>query len=270
MTDSLAADAAAPSGARHAERVRVERRGAVAHLVLDRPPLNVLDLAMLEELDEALAGISNERSIKCVVVRGAGRAFCAGVDVADHTEDRVERMLELFHGVVLRMVTLPCPVVVAVHGAALGGGCELMLAGDVVLAGADARIGQPEIRLGAFPPFAAAVLPRIVGRQRALDLILSGRTLSAADAQAIGLVSRVFDPQDLEREVDAYATLLAAQSGPVLRLAKRAVLEGEDLPLAGAVERAERLYLDELVRLEDSREGLAAFLEKRVPAWKEA
>jgi cyclohexa-1,5-dienecarbonyl-CoA hydratase len=167
--------------------------------VLDRPPLNVLNLPMLAELEKTCALLSNERSLKCVVLRGAGRAFCAGVDVADHTPDRVERMLELFHGAVRRLMALPCPVVAAVNGAALGGGCELLMACDVVLARDDARIGQPEIRLGAFPPVAAAVLPRLIGRQRALDLVLTGRTLSAEEAREMGLVTRVLAAETFER-----------------------------------------------------------------------
>lgn len=267
-----AAAALAPPPAARADGptfVRVEGAGAVRHLVLDRPPLNVLNLRMLAELDDVLARLSNERSLKCLVIRGAGRAFCAGVDVADHTPERVERMLELFHGAVRRLMALPVPVVAAVNGAALGGGCELLMACDVVLARDDARIGQPEIRLGAFPPVAAAVLPRLVGRQQALDLVLTGRTLEAGEAREIGLVTRVLAVETFEREVDDYARLLASRSGPVLRLAKRAVLEGAELPLAVALARAERLYLRDLVPLEDAREGLRAFMEKRDPEWRE-
>jgi cyclohexa-1,5-dienecarbonyl-CoA hydratase len=268
--DTLAA-AASPAAAPGEDPpfVRLEGEGAVVHLVLDRPPLNVLNLRMLAELEDVLARVSNERSLKCLVVRGAGRAFCAGVDVADHTDERVERMLELFHGAVRRLMALPCPVVAAVNGAALGGGCELLMACDVVLARDDARIGQPEIRLGAFPPVAAAVLPRLIGRQRALDLVLTGRTLGAEEAREMGLVTRVLAVETFEREVDEYAALLASRSGPVLRLAKRAVVEGEELPLQEAVGRAERLYLRELVPLEDAREGLRAFMEKRDPRWRE-
>jgi cyclohexa-1,5-dienecarbonyl-CoA hydratase len=250
--------------------VRVEVDGPVAHLVMDRPPLNVLHLPMLAELEKACGRLSNERSLKCVVLRGAGRAFCAGVDVADHTPDRVQWMLELFHGAVRRLMSLPFPVVAAVNGAALGGGCELLMACDVVLACDDAKIGQPEIRLGAFPPVAAAVLPRLMGRQRALDLVLTGRTLSATEAWEIGLVTRVLAAETFDDDVAAYAALLASRSGPVLRLAKRAVLEGAELPLQEAVGRAERIYLDELMPLEDAHEGIRAFIEKRDPVWKEA
>jgi cyclohexa-1,5-dienecarbonyl-CoA hydratase len=269
----MSAVVAAPSVSAPAEGsrcVRIEQSGTVARLILDRPPLNVLNLSMLGELEDSLAHLSNERSLKCVILTGAGRAFCAGVDVADHTPDRVETMLERFHGAVRRVMALPCPVVAAVNGTALGGGCELLMACDVVLARDDARIGQPEIRLGAFPPVAAAVLPRLIGRQRTLDLILTGRTMTAEEAREIGLVTRVFAVETFDAEVQAYAALLASRSRPVLRLAKRVVTETADLPLPEAVGRAERVYLEELMQLGDAHEGVLAFMQKRDPVWKEA
>jgi cyclohexa-1,5-dienecarbonyl-CoA hydratase len=265
--------AAAPPPSAPAEGtrwVRLERSGPVIRLVLDRPPLNVLHLDMLAELEDALAALSNERSLKCLVLTGAGRAFCAGVDVADHTDERVGPMLARFHGAVGRLMALPFPVVAAVNGAALGGGCELLMACDVVLARADAKIGLPEIRLGAFPPVAAAVLPRLIGRQAALDLILTGRTLSAEEAREIGLATRVLAAETFDEDVAAYASLLAGHSGPFLRLAKRAAAEGAERPAGDAVAHAERIYLEELMGLEDAREGVRAFMEKREPAWKEA
>jgi cyclohexa-1,5-dienecarbonyl-CoA hydratase len=268
--NAIAAPPAAAKGAEGTRFVRVERSGSLARLILDRPPLNVLNLEMLADLEDALATLSNERSLKCVLLTGAGRAFCAGVDVADHTEDRVRPMLERFHAAVRRMMALPCPVVAVVNGAALGGGCELLMACDVVLARDDARIGQPEIRLGAFPPVAAAVLPRLIGRQRTLDLILTGRTMTAEEAEEIGLVTRVFAMETFEAEVEAYAALLASRSGPVLRLAKRAVAETADLPVQEAIGCAERIYLEELMRLDDAHEGVLAFMQKRDPVWKEA
>jgi cyclohexa-1,5-dienecarbonyl-CoA hydratase len=263
MDAAPAPPAAEPAGP------RVLLRGSVAHLVLDRPPLNILDLALLDALDRALAVLSDERSLKCLVVRGAGRAFCAGVDVADHTDERVGPMLRRFHAVVGRLLEFPVPVIAAVHGAALGGGAELMLAADVVLARDDVRIGFPEIRLGAFPPVAAALLPAEVGRQRALDLVLSGRIVEAAEARDLGLVATILPRESFEAEVDAYAARLAGASGAVLRLARRAVREASALPPREGIAAAEALYLGELMALEDAREGVRAFMEKREPAWTE-
>ena len=247
--------------------VRIERLGGLVRLILDRPPLNVLDIPMLRDLDEALETLRQDTSVNVLLVTGSGRAFCAGVDVADHTADRVGEMIETFHRVIERLMRLPFPVVAAVNGAALGGGCELALACDVVLAREGAKLGQPEIRLGVFPPAAAVLLPRLVGRQTAADLVLSGRVIEAGEAVRLGLASRVFAADEFDAAVEEYVVSMAALSGPVLRLTKRALREGEAGTPHDAMRRVERLYLDELMQMEDAHEGLAAFTEKRAPAW---
>ena len=250
--------------------VRVERAGSVARLVLDRPPLNILTLPMLEGMRKTLQSLAEDTSVGVLLLTGEGRAFCAGVDVADHTADKVDAMLESLHEVFLALAGFEAPVVAACNGAALGGGCELLLACDVVLARAGAKIGQPEVRLGVFPPVAAAFLPRIVGRQHAMDLILSGRTITTLEAHEMGLVTRVIPPDDFDDEVDAYTASLASLSAPVLRVAKRAVVEGLDRSGPKALRHAETLYRHELMCLQDAHEGLAAFMEKREPVWRGA
>jgi cyclohexa-1,5-dienecarbonyl-CoA hydratase len=257
------------AGVTAAPTVRCEVSGGIARITLDRPPVNVLDLAMLEALAGAIVIARNAPGVRAVLLAGAGKCFCAGVDVAEHTADRVAPMLERFHAVIRALLACEVPVVAAVHGATLGGGLELALACDVILARDDTKLGQPEIRLGAFPPAAAALLPRIVGRQRALDLILSGRTLSGAEAATIGLASEVHGTTHFWQRVEDYVTHLASLSAPVLRLAKRAVLDGIDLPANHAITHAERLYVHELMALPDAREGIAAWMEKRAPVWKE-
>lgn len=258
------------SGVAAPETVRLERRGGVARLVLDRPPLNVLDIATMEAASAALAGLRADPAVRVVLLTGAGRAFCAGVDVADHAEDRVDRMLAAFRRLLLDLLEAEVVVVGAVNGAALGGGCELLLACDVVLAREGAKVGLPEVRLGVFPPAAAAWLPGLVGRQRALDLILSGRTLEAREAFELGLVGRVLPAEEFEARVDEYASGLASLSGPVLRLTKGAVRDASGLPPAAGLELAERVYRRELMALPDATEGIAAFVEKRAPVWRES
>jgi len=248
---------------------RYKRDAGIGRLVLDRPPLNVLDLATLETLEVALAEAAADRRLKVLAVSGAGRAFSAGVDVADHAADRVERTVGLFHGVVRRLMAFEAPVVAVVHGVALGGGCELALACDMILARDDLKLGQPEIQLGVFPPVAAALLPQIVGRQRALDLILTGRILGAGDALQMGLVKQVFGAGEFEAGTEAVLGAVASFSAPSLRLAKRVVLTCADLPFGPALARAEEIYLHELMLLPDANEGIAAFLAKRPPVWQE-
>ena len=252
------------------EHIRIETDGGLRRLVLSRPPLNILTIAMLQEMEEALGLIAEDSAASVLMVTGEGRAFCAGVDIADHTADKVHDMIRVFHGALTRMVALEIPVVAALNGAALGGGLEVALAADIVLARAGAKLGQPEIQLGVFPPFAAAVLPRLVGRANALDLCLTGRTITAEDGLAMGLVQHVYAKDEFADGAEAYAESLTKLSRPVLRLAKRAIVDGLDAPLGEALHVAERIYLDELMELEDAHEGLAAFVEKRPPAWKGA
>lgn len=252
------------------QHVGFRREDGVARLELARPPLNVLNIEMLREMRIALQRTAGDPDVKLLVLQARGTAFCAGVDVADHTDERVDEMIPLFHGVVHQLLGLECPVIGAVKGTALGGGCELLMACDVVLAAADVRLGVPEIKLAVFPPVAAALLPRLVGRQHALDLILSGRIVGAAEARELGLVCSVTPLDEFERHVEAYVSRLGALSRPVLRLTKRTVMEGLDLPLEDAFDRAEQQYLDELMRLKDPHEGLAAFMEKRQPVWRNA
>jgi cyclohexa-1,5-dienecarbonyl-CoA hydratase len=224
---------------------------------------------MLEELDAVLQAASRTSGVKVIVLSGTGKCFCAGVDVGDHAPDKVQTMLARFHAVVRNLLALDTPVIAAVHNAALGGGMELAIACDIVIAADDAKLGQPEIKLGVFPPAAAALLPRLIGRQRALDLILTGRTIGAAEALAMGFVSTVVPAAEFERRVTDYAAQLAALSAPVLRLAKRAVLASFDVRAVAAIERAEQLYLNDLMALPDAHEGIAAWVAKRAPIWAE-
>lgn len=256
-----------------AAAVHVERRGrGVARVVLDRPPVNVLDLAALDELDSDLQRVAADPEVRLVVLTGAGKAFCAGLDVADHLPERVDAMLDAFRRVVGRLLSMEAPVVAAINGAALGGGCELVLACDVVLARGGVRMGVPEVKLGAIPPVAAALLPGLVGRQRALDLILTGETVTAEDAERIGLVTRALssEPGEFEAGVEAYVGAMAALSRPVLRLAKRTTAEAGAVGGFAGLVRAEAAYRSELMPLEDAREGIEAFLEKRAPVWRDA
>jgi cyclohexa-1,5-dienecarbonyl-CoA hydratase len=262
-------DPAAGVPMQHAfEHLRLERTGRAIRLVLDRPPLNVLNIAMLRELSAAARLVAEEADVTVLAVTGEGRAFSGGVDVADHTDARVREMIRAFHDALTALHALELPTVAVVNGAAVGGGMEVALACDIIVAREGARMGQPEILLGVLPPFAAAVLPHLVGRARALDLCLSGRTLNAEEATSIGLVQHVWPGADFQRSAWQYVRSLSELSGPVLRLTKRAVDRGASAPLDEALPDVERLYLDELMRLEDAHEGLAAFLAKRPPVWK--
>ena len=245
--------------------VRVEFRGPAAFVVLDRPPLNVLDLATIRELHDALAELQHRRDAKVVVLRSALKGtFSAGVDVADHAPEAVGAMLEAFHGVFRILDAMPQLAIAAVDGRCLGGGCELAVFCDVVLATKRSVFAQPEIDVGCFPPVASVILPRLVGRA-AFEMILTGAPVDAAEAARIGLITRVVD--DLDAEVHRWTAALAAKSGAVLAIARRAVRQGGHDSFEVALARAERLYAEDLAHTADCEEGVRAFLEKRPPLW---
>jgi cyclohexa-1,5-dienecarbonyl-CoA hydratase len=245
--------------------VRVEPGGPAAVVTLAHPPLNVFDFPAIAALAGALRAIATRRDVKVVVLRSAiDGTFSAGVDVAAHAPDQAGAMLEAFHGVFHVLDAMPQVTIAAVDGHCLGGGCELAVFCDVVLATERSTFGFPEIDVGCFPPVAAVVLPRLIGRA-ALEMILTGARVTAAEAARTGLITRVVT--DLDGEVHRWTAALAEKSGAVLAIARRAVRDGGHGPFASALARTERIYRDELVPTADCAEGVRAFLEKRKPAW---
>jgi cyclohexa-1,5-dienecarbonyl-CoA hydratase len=250
--------------------IHLHRESRIATLTIDRPPLNILDIPTIDRLGELIAGLAADPELLVVVLRGAGeRAFSAGVAVQDHTPDRVGPMLDSLHGTIRRLRELDAVTIAAVHGHCLGGGMELAMACDLVIASGDARFAQPEITLGCFPPVASALLPQRIGAGLTLDLALTGRTLTATEAERLGLVTRCVSVGGLDEAVRDLAQRIAAHSAPVVKLTKRAVRAGRDLPFAEALAETERIYKEELLPLEDVAEGAAAFLEKRPAVWKD-
>ena len=249
--------------------IRIERAGRAATLRLVRPPLNILDLALLDELEAACAELAAQPDLQLVAVRGeGGKAFSAGVSIADHTPEKIERMLLGFHGALRRLRDLDAFTVALVDGHCLGGGMELACVCDYVVATAGSRFGQPEIQLGCYPPAAAALYPRRLGHARTFDLLLTGRTLSCAEAEQHGVVTFRVADAEFEARLRALVADITGKSAAVTRLTKRAIRAGIELHFREAVAEAERLYLDQLTRTEDMEEGIRAFLEKRPPQWK--
>jgi cyclohexa-1,5-dienecarbonyl-CoA hydratase len=249
--------------------IHLHRDGRIASLTIDRPPLNILDIPTIDRLGEAIAELAADPDLLVIVLRGAGeRAFSAGVAVQDHTPDRVGPMLDSLHGTIRRLRDLDAVTIAAVQGHCLGGGMELAMACDMVIASDDARFAQPEIELGCFPPVASALLPQWIGAGLALDLALTGRTLTAEEAERMGLVTRRVPSDGLDAAVREVTERIASRSAPVVRLTKKAVRAGRDLPFLAALAETERIYKEELLPLADVEEGAAAFLEKRRPVWR--
>jgi cyclohexa-1,5-dienecarbonyl-CoA hydratase len=240
--------------------------GRVTHLTLARPPLNILDLDTIAALDRALVELPPGTQVVTLRGRG-GKAFSAGVSVQDHVGEKIEPMLVGFHGVLRRLLSLDAIVLAIVEGHCLGGGMELAMACDLVLADEGARFGQPEIQLGCYPPFAAALYPALIGPQRTAELLLAGRTLGAAEALEWGLVNWLAPASQLDEKARAVVSELTRHSAAVTSLAKRAIAAGRRQPWSAALVEAERLYLQDLTATKDMHEGIAAFLERRKPNW---
>ena len=236
-------------------------------ITLNRPPVNIMHIPMLRELEQALQTAAADPEHKVLVLAAQGKLFSAGVDVADHSSERVGEMIPLFDQVCLSLAQFPLPTVAVLHGHALGGGCELAICCDIALIAEGARIGQPEIQLGALAPIAALRLPSLVGPRWAARMLLGGEQLEAAVAAEIGLVDAVVPQEGLAAAVQAWEERFTALSGAALRHNKRALWLGTR-SWSGPLLEMERLYLEELMASEDAREGLQAFLEKRQPVWK--
>ncbi|HEY0170134.1 MAG TPA: enoyl-CoA hydratase-related protein [Pyrinomonadaceae bacterium] len=249
-------------------RFSVEER--VARVTFARPPLNIFTIAMMREVDAALTECMGMRDVVAVVfgATGGSRAFSAGVSVEEHQPETVYQMLESFHGVFRTMEQMGKPTVAVVEGAALGGGCELVAGCDIVIAASGSKFGQPEIKLGVFPPVAAVLLPRIMGERRARELLLTGEIFDAQEALRTGLVSYVVEAGQLESKLAEVLGRLRELSAPALEMTRRAMDAARGRPFLEALERTEDIYLNELMKTEDAHEGVRAFMEKRKPDWR--
>jgi cyclohexa-1,5-dienecarbonyl-CoA hydratase len=249
-------------------RITLDFQPPAARLTLRNPPLNVIDIAMIDELAQALAEIEARDEVSTLVLSGAGKSFSVGVDVAAHTPDKVADMLAKFHAVILALVNSKKVTIAAVHGHCLGGGAELAMVCDLVYTSEDASWGFPEIKLGCYPPVAATALAALVGQKHAADLIFTGRSVTGAQAARIGLANRAVADSQVEPTVQEAVLQLSKLSPAALAITKKANYAWDSMHFDKGLARAEKIYLDELMKTEDVQEGINAFLEKRPPLWK--
>jgi len=248
--------------------IKLEIADGVARLYLARPKHNVFNLEMMTELNAALEALGSDDALKCVVILGEGSSWCAGVDVGDHKPEVAGEMIATFNRSFELINALQVPTIAAVHGACLGGGMEYAIACDIVIAARKASFGQPEVKLGFFPPYAAVRLPELIGPAKAIEVCTTGKIYSAAEAQALGFVSQVVDDDNFSEAVAKVVKSLQTSSPLILRLNKQAVVAnfGSDFPTA--MQNASDLFLNKLMKTEDTQEGIASFYEKRRPVWK--
>jgi len=242
----------------------------VAFITLRRPPLNVLNIAMMREIGTALAECGKHNELAAIVFQAAKdcRAFSAGVAVEEHVSETIYQMLDSFHSIFRSLEQIARPTIAAVDGGALGGGCELVAACDIVIATDKSRFGQPEIKLGVFPPVASILLPLAIGEKKARELILTGELIDATEAARYGLVNHVVPANHLEQKILEIIARLRELSGTALEYTRRSLDLGRGRPFDEALKESENLYLNELMRTADAQEGIKAFMEKRKPVWR--
>ena len=243
--------------------------GPAARISLNSPPYNVLTRAMMGEIVSAIERLDNLPQVKCLVIdSGAAKVFSAGISLEDSRPEVAFQTLDAFNNIATALMNIAKPLIVAVKGPAVGVGAELVLLGDLVFVSPNAQFAQPEIRMGVFPPFAAAMLPAIIGPKKAYEMILTGQPIGAEEALALGLVNQLVAEDQLESSIERTIARLDEFSGPVLAMAKAVITSGVNVPLREALKNAQNTYLNHLMDLEDVREGVRARMEQRKPAWK--
>ncbi|MCP4023964.1 MAG: enoyl-CoA hydratase/isomerase family protein [Desulfobacteraceae bacterium] len=251
-----------------AQFLQIENDGQVARITLDRPKHNVLDIPMMNELNAELEKIAADEDLKCVVITGEGKSFCAGVEVGDHKPENVDAMVTTFNKIFELVNMIDIPIIAAVNGACLGGGMEVAIACDIVIASEKAIFGQPEIKLGFFPPYAAIRLPELVGVAKAIEIVTTGRNYSAQESKDLGFVTRVASVDDFQKVVDKTVKEITMSSPLIIRLNKRAVKRHIGTSFFQGVDLVSNYFLKTLMKTEDTLEGIASFEEKRRPNWK--
>jgi cyclohexa-1,5-dienecarbonyl-CoA hydratase len=249
--------------------IRLNIDDRVGRITFARPPLNVFNIEMMREITSAL-GECARRDIVAIVFDADKncRAFSAGVAIEEHVQDTIFQMLDAFHAIFRVLEQIAKPTIAVVDGAALGGGCELVAACDIVIASDRARFGQPEIKLGVFPPVAAVLLPRVIGEKRARELILTGEIIDAMEAARLGLCNHVVPGAHLEPKLLEVLAKLRELSGTSLSFARQGLDLGHGRSIEAALEQQENIYLHELMKTEDANEGVKAFMEKRKAVWR--
>lgn len=252
------------------DNILYEKANSLARITINRAPYNVIDTKTTVEMTSALDDATADNAVKAIVVTAAGnKAFSAGVDVKDHTPDKMDEMLATFDTLCYKLMASEKPTVAVVNGVALGGGCEVATSCDMVIASEKSQFGQPEIKVGVYPSVAVATFPRMIPWKPALELLLTGDNISAADAKAIGLANLVVPEEELDAATEKFLGRLTDKSLAVLRATKRAYLRALNLGLKDAMAQVEDDYKNDLMKTEDAVEGISAFMERRKAVWRD-
>lgn len=251
------------------ENITFETTEYKAFLTINRPPLNILNIATMKEISTALQSLDGNTDVKVLVITGSGeKAFSAGVDITEHTKDKVEEMLHVFHDIFRHLSKIDQVTVAAVKGLTLGGGCEVALFCDLIFAAENLKIGQPEIKLSAIAPVALLILPHLIGTKKASEILLTGKVLEAEEAEKIGMVNKVTPLASFDSELTNFILPFTELSLVGIKHTKKGIHLGLETAFSEGLEKIEKTYIEELMASEDAQEGLNAFMEKRKPVWK--
>jgi cyclohexa-1,5-dienecarbonyl-CoA hydratase len=246
----------------------VEKANNIGKIIFNNGPLNILTIGMMEQINKALEGFLEDESLKLVIFDHNGKAFSAGVDVGDHMGDKAPKMIKEFHGIFRKLNKLKCPTLASVKGAALGGGCEIAIFCDIVLTSDKAKFGQPEIKVGVFPPIAVLTFPQIIGNKKAFELIMLGEIIDAEEALKLGISNHIYPIESYEQEFTKFIESFNDLSTVVLKYTNKAFKKALGIDFEAKLDEIEEFYLEELMSTHDANEGLKAFLEKRPPNWQ--
>ena len=250
------------------KNLKFDKAAGVARITLNRPKFNMMNIQMMNELNGLLEDLLEDDDLKCLAIDAEGKHFCTGVEVADHKPAKVDDMIATFNRIFELTEQLEVPIIAVVQGYCLGGGMELAIACDVIVAGQGAQFGQPEIKVGFFPPYAAMRLPQLVGSAKAIEICTTGKFYSAAEAHGLGLIAHVVEDDQPAEAAEKIVKEIQANSPLIIRLNKRAVKQHLGLSFKPALEGVSDLFLNTLMKTEDTLEGIASYEEKRKPEWK--
>ena len=243
------------------KHLNFQKADGVARITLNRPKFNMMNIDMMSELNGLLEELLKDNELKCLAIYAEGKHFCTGVEVADHKPDNVDAMIAVFNRIFELTEQFEVPILAVVQGYCLGGGMELAIACDSIIAAEGAQFGQPEIKVGFFPPYAAMRLPQLIGPAKAIEICTTGKFYGAADARGLGFVAHVVPDDQLAEAADKLIKEITANSPLIIRLNKRAVKQHLGLAFKPALEGVSELFLNTL-------EGIASYEEKRKPEWK--
>ena len=246
----------------------VDKANNFGKITFNNGPLNILTISMMEQINNALERFLKDESLKAVIFDHNGKAFSAGVDIADHIGEKAPKMIKEFHGIFRNLYKLKCPTIASIKGAALGGGCEIATFCDVVISSDKAKFGQPEIKVGVLPPIAVLAFPQIIGNKKAFELIMLGEIIDAKEAYRLGISNHVFPFESYEQQFREFLKSFDDISTIILKYTKKAFIKALGIDFESKLDEIEEFYLKELMSTHDANEGLQAFLEKRSPNWQ--